>query len=416
MKSISRQDIELMAPVGSYESLQAAIQGGADAVYFGVERLNMRSRSSKNFTLDDLKEIAIIAKTSNIKTYLTLNTVMYDRDLVKMREIVDVAKQSGVNAIIASDPAAFDYIRQQGMSVHLSTQANVSNIESMRFYARFADVIVLARELDLDQVREISEAIQLEQIKGPSGKLIQLEMFVHGALCMAVSGKCYLSLHQANHSANRGECLQICRRAYIVQDKETGDELEVDHEYIMSPKDLMTIHFLNKILAAGVTVVKIEGRARSPEYVKTVTECYSEAVTAIIDGSYSEEKIEIWKNRLKMVFNRGFWDGYYLGQRLGEWSEKYGSKATRRRVYIGKGVNYFRKSQIAEFIIDTKSLEIGDRVLITGPTTGVVELIIDEIWVDEKPVQKAQKGDRMTIPLPVTIRPSDKLYKLTDTK
>jgi len=302
------------------------------------------------------------------------------------------------------------------MSVHLSTQTNVSNIESMRFYARFADVIVLARELDLDQVREISEAIQLEQIKGPSGKLIQLEMFVHGALCMAVSGKCYLSLHQANHSANRGECLQICRRAYIVQDKETGDELEVDHEYIMSPKDLMTIHFLNKILAAGVTVVKIEGRARSPEYVKTVTECYSEAVTAIIDGSYSEEKIEIWKNRLKMVFNRGFWDGYYLGQRLGEWSEKYGSKATRRRVYIGKGVNYFRKSQIAEFIIDTKSLEIGDRVLITGPTTGVVELIIDEIWVDEKPVQKAQKGDRMTIPLPVTIRPSDKLYKLTDTK
>ena len=416
MKSISRQDIKLMSPVGSYESLQAAIQGGADAVYFGVERLNMRSRSSKNFTLDDLKEIAIIAKTSNIKTYLTLNTVMYDRDLVKMREIVDVAKQSGVNAIIASDPAAFDYIRQQGMSVHLSTQANVSNIESMRFYARFADVIVLARELDLDQVREISEAIQLEQIKGPSGKLIQLEMFVHGALCMAVSGKCYLSLHQANHSANRGECLQICRRAYIVQDKETGDELEVDHEYIMSPKDLMTIHFLNKILAAGVTVVKIEGRARSPEYVKTVTECYSEAVTAIIDGSYSEEKIEIWKNRLKMVFNRGFWDGYYLGQRLGEWSEKYGSKATRRRVYIGKGVNYFRKSQIAEFIIDTKSLEIGDRVLITGPTTGVVELIIDEIWVDEKPVQKAQKGDRMTIPLQVTIRPSDKLYKLIDTK
>ena len=416
MKSITRQDIELMAPVGSYESLQAAIQGGADAVYFGVERLNMRSRSSKNFMLDDLKEIVGIAQASKIKTYLTLNTVMYNRDLAKMREIVDAAKQSGINAIIASDPAAFDYIRKQGMSIHLSTQANVSNIESLRFYAQFADVIVLARELDMKQVWEISDAIDREQIKGPSGKLIQLEMFIHGALCMAVSGKCYLSLHQTNHSANRGECLQVCRRAYIVQDKETGDELEVDHEYIMSPKDLMTIHFLNKILDAGVTVLKIEGRARSPEYVKTVSECYSESITAISDGSYSGKKIEDWKTRLKTVFNRGFWDGYYLGQRLGEWSEKYGSKATRRRVYIGKGVNYFRKPQVAEFIIETKNLGIGDRILITGPTTGVIELIIDEIWVDEKPVQKALKGDRITIPVESAIRPSDKLYKLIDTK
>jgi len=416
MKSFVRKDIELMAPVGSYESLQAAIQGGSDAVYFGVGRLNMRSRSSKNFNLDDLKEIVSIAQTSNIKTYLTLNTVMYDQDLAKMREIVDAARQSGINAIIASDPAAFAYIHQQGMSVHLSTQANVSNSEAMRFYAQFADVIVLARELNLDQVREISEAIQQEQIKGPSGKLIQLEMFIHGALCMAVSGKCYLSLHQADYSANRGECLQICRRGYIVRDKETSEELEVDHEYIMSPKDLMTIHFLNKILDAGVTVLKIEGRARSPEYVKTVAECYSEAISAICDGSYSEEKIEIWKTRLKTVFNRGFWDGYYLGQRLGEWSEKYGSKATRRRVYIGKGVNYFRKPQVAEFIVDTNSLEIGDRVLITGPTTGAIEMIIDEIWVNEKPVQKARKGDRVTIPLSTAIRPSDKLYKLIDTK
>ena len=416
MKSITRNDIELMAPVGSYESLQAAIQGGADAVYFGVERLNMRSRSSKNFTLDDLKEIVNIANANDIKTYLTLNTVMYNRDLDLMRQIVDAAKRSGISAIIASDPAAFDYIRRQGMSIHLSTQANVSNIESLRFYAQFADVIVLARELNLDQVRELSAAIQREQVKGPSGDLIQLEMFIHGALCMAISGKCYLSLHQADHSANRGECLQICRRSYIVRDKETGDEMEVDHEYIMSPKDLLTIHFLNKILDSGISVLKIEGRARSPEYVKTVCECYSEAITAISDGSYSAENIENWKSRLETVFNRGFWDGYYLGQRLGEWSEKYGSKATRRRVYIGKVVNYFRKPRVAEFIVETKELDVGDRILITGPTTGVVETIIKEIWIDEKPVLKATKGDRITIPLLSAIRPSDKLYKLIDSK
>lgn len=412
MPKMTRKDIELMAPVGSYESLQAAIQAGADAVYFGVERLNMRSHSSKNFTLDDLKTIVNIAGTNHIKTYLTLNTILYNRDLKKMDAIIDAAQKSGVSAIIASDPAAFTGIRQKGMSVHLSTQANVSNIESLRFYAQFADVIVLARELDLDQVHEISDTIQREQITGPAGELIKLEMFVHGALCMAVSGKCYLSLHQADHSANRGECLQICRRGYIVTDRETGDELEVDHEYIMSPKDLMTIHFLNKILDAGVRVLKIEGRARSPEYVKTVTECYSEAITAICDGTYTADKIEKWKERLSQVFNRGFWDGYYLGQRLGEWSEKYGSRATLRKVFIGKGVNYFKKVKIAEFVIETKSLKPGDRILITGPTTGVIEADVKEIRLEGQPVSRAGKGDRITIPLPTPIRASDKLFKL----
>lgn len=403
-----------MAPVGSFESLHAAIQGGADSVYFGVERLNMRSRSSQNFTLADLKEIVKIAKDHQIKTYLTLNIVMYDHELSRMREIVDAAQASGIDAIVASDPAVIDYVLKQGMSLHLSTQANVSNIESLRFYARFADVVVLARELTLEQIQNISEAINAEQIKGPSGELIRIEIFVHGALCMAISGKCYLSLHQADHSANRGECLQICRRAYIVQDKESGAELEVDHEYIMSPKDLMTICFLDKILDAGVTVLKIEGRARSPEYVKTVSQCYSEAVDSIIDGGFTAAKIEDWRNRLKTVFNRGFWDGYYLGQRLGEWSEKYGSRATRRRVYLGKGVNYFRKPKVAEFILETGSLTSGDRILVTGPTTGLIESVVEEIWVNDKPVQQAVKGDRITIPLATAIRPSDKLYKLLD--
>ncbi|HCK99300.1 MAG TPA: collagenase-like protease [Candidatus Marinimicrobia bacterium] len=413
---MTRKDIELMAPVGSYESLQAAIQGGAEAVYFGVEKLNMRSRSSKNFTLADLKKIVEIAAEKGIKTYLTLNTVMYNRDLDILRGIVDAAKQSGVDAIIASDPAVFDYVQKQGMSVHLSTQANVSNIESVRYYSRIADVIVLARELTLDQVEEISEAIQKEQITGPSGELIRIEMFVHGALCMAISGKCYLSLHQANYSANRGACLQICRRSYTARDTETGDELEIDNEYIMSPKDLLTIHFLDKILAAGVTVLKIEGRARSPEYVYTVTQCYSEAVNSILAGTYSKEKIDGWVERLKTVFNRGFWDGYYLGQRLGEWSKRYGSQATRKKVYIGKGINYFQKIKIAEFLIETKSLKVGDRILVTGPTTGIIESEIKEIRIDDKSVSQAIKGEYCTIPLESTIRQSDKLYKITDLK
>jgi putative protease len=412
VKEITRKDIELMAPVGSYESLQAAIQGGADAVYFGVEKLNMRSRSSKNFTLADLKKIVDIAANRGIKTYLTLNTVMYDSDLDLMRKIVDEAKYSGVDAIIASDPAVFDYVKKQGLPVHLSTQANVSNIESVRYYSRIADVIVLARELTLDQVKEISEAIQKEHITGPSGELVRIEMFVHGALCMAISGKCYLSLHQTNYSANRGACLQICRRSYTVRDTDTGDELEIENEHIMSPKDLLTIHFLNKILETGVTVLKIEGRARSPEYVSTVCQCYSEAIDSILTGTYSKEKVESWIERLKAVFNRGFWDGYYLGQRLGEWSDRYGSRSTRRKIYIGKGVNYFRKAKVAEFLVETKTLKKGDRILITGPTTGVIESVVDEIRVDDNPVLEAKKGNRITIPLPTVIRASDKLYKL----
>lgn len=403
-----------MAPVGSYESLQAAIQGGADAVYFGVDKLNMRSRSSKNFTSADLKKIVDIAANRGIKTYLTLNTVMYDSDMDMMRKIVDEAKVSGVDAIIASDPAVFDYVQQQGLAVHLSTQANVSNIESVRYYSRIADVIVLARELTLDQVKEISEAIQKEHITGPSGELVRIEMFVHGALCMAISGKCYLSLHQTNYSANRGACLQICRRSYTVRDTDTGDELEIENEHIMSPKDLLTIHFLDKILGAGVTVLKIEGRARSPEYVYTVSQCYSDAIDSILTGTYSKEKVESWIERLKAVFNRGFWDGYYLGQRLGEWSDRYGSRATRRKIYIGKGVNYFRKAKVAEFIIETKTLKKGDRILITGPTTGVIESVVDEIRVDDNPVLEAKKGARITITLPTVIRASDKLYKLID--
>jgi len=416
MKLFTRKDIELMAPVGSYESLRAAIQGGSDAVYFGVEKLNMRSRSSKNFTLADLKKIVEIAGEKGIKTYLTLNTVMYNRDLDMMRQIVDAAKQSGVSAIIASDPAVFNYVQKQGLPVHLSTQANVSNVESVRFFSRIADVIVLARELSLDQVREISGVIEKERITGPSGDLVRIEMFVHGALCMAISGKCYLSLHQANYSANRGACLQICRRSYTVRDTETGDELEIENEHIMSPKDLLTIHFFDKILAAGVTVLKIEGRARSPEYVYTVTQCYSEAVNSILAGTYSKEKIDGWVERLKTVFNRGFWDGYYLGQRLGEWSKSYGSQATRKKVYIGKGINYFQKIKIAEFLIETKSLKIGDRILITGPTTGIIESEIKEIRIDDKSVSRANKGEYCTIPLESAIRQSDKLYKITDLK
>lgn len=414
MKNFSRNDIEIMAPVGSRAALRAAIQGGADAVYFGVEKLNMRSRSSQNFKLADLEKIIRIARTENLKTYLALNTVLYDRDLDQMRTIVKTAKECGVNAIIATDPAALAYICRVGLPIHLSTQANVSNLEALRFYAQFADVIVPARELTLDQIRDIAGAIVREQIRGPSGDLVRLELFIHGALCMAISGKCYLSLHQANQSANRGECLQICRRAYIVRDKETGAGLKLDHEYIMSPKDLMTIHFLDKILDAGVRVLKIEGRARSPEYVKTVCECYSTAVSAICNGSYTAEKVKDWQKRLATVFNRGFWDGYYLGQRLGEWSGTYGSQATRRKRYVGKGVNYFKNQQIAEFTVEANELSAGDLVVITGPTTGVVEAVVEEVWVDEQPVQTAPKGTHVTFRLPTVIRPSDALYKLVE--
>ncbi|MFW6042888.1 MAG: peptidase U32 family protein [Marinilabiliaceae bacterium] len=414
--SINRSDFEVMAPVGSFESLMAAIQGGADSVYFGAEKLNMRSRSSSNFSTDDLREIVSIASEHEVKTYLTVNTVLYDSDLPVMRSLIDVAKESGISAVIVSDQAAVNYAKSIGVEVHISTQVNISNIEALKFYSHFADVVVLARELNLDQVKAISRSIEEEQIKGPSGNLVRIEMFSHGALCMAISGKCYLSLHQLNASANRGGCLQPCRRSYIVTEKDSGQELQVDNEYIMSPKDLKTIHFLNKMIDAGVRVFKIEGRARGPEYVKTVVSCYREAINSVLDGTYSQDKITQWENRLASVFNRGFWDGYYLGQRLGEWSANYGSLATRKKVYIGKGTNYFPKIGVAEFLLETRELEVGDEILITGPTTGVVEMKVPGIRVDEEPVQRARKGDRLSMPVDVKIRRSDKLYKWVSTR
>ncbi|MDY6801321.1 MAG: peptidase U32 family protein [Bacteroidota bacterium] len=413
---MKREDFEIMAPVGSYESLMAAIQGGANSVYFGIEKMNMRANSSNNFTFSDLKKIVAICEQHGLKSYLTLNTVIYDQEISLMHEIVDAAKANNVTAIIASDIAVINYAQKKGVEVHISTQLNISNIESLRFYAQFADVVVLARELNLGQISEISQTIKKENITGPSGKLIKIELFIHGALCMAISGKCYLSLHEKNYSANRGACLQTCRKAYIVTEKESGNELEIDNEYIMSPKDLSTIKFLNKVLDAGVRVLKIEGRARPPEYVKTVSECYNEAIEAYLDGSYNEEKIKKWEERLATVFNRGFWDGYYLGQRLGEWSHKYGSRATKRKIYIGKGTNYFTKIKVAEFLIETNQLSVGDDILITGPTTGVVQTTVKEIRVDHKNTDTAVKGERCSIPIKQLIRRSDKLYKVVDAK
>ncbi len=412
MPEFTRKDIELLAPAGSWESLTAAAQGGADAVYFGIEQLNMRARSSANFTGADLPAIVDRANELGLRSYLTVNTVIYNHELLQMRKIVDLAREHGVTAIIASDQSVLQYARKMGVEVHLSTQLNISNIESLMFYSAYADVAVLARELNLEQVREIAEAVRLEDVRGPGGEPMKLEMFVHGALCMAISGKCYLSLHEHNHSANRGDCLQVCRRSYIVTDKERGNELEIDNEYIMSPKDLSTIRFLNKILDAGARVLKIEGRARPPEYVRTVTKCYDEAIRAWLDKDYSSEKIEEWEKRLATVFNRGFWDGYYLGQRLGEWSEVYGSRATKRKIYLGKGMNYFEKAGVAEFLIETGELETGDEILVTGPTTGAVEMIITEIRVDDRVVEKAFKGERCTFPSGQPLRRSDKLYKI----
>ncbi|MFO8001095.1 MAG: peptidase U32 family protein [Marinilabilia sp.] len=406
-----RKDFEVMAPVGSFESLMAAIQGGADSVYFGAEQLNMRSRSSANFTTDDLREIAALATENGVKTYLTVNTVLYDSDLPVMRSLIEAAKDSGISAVIASDQAAINYANRLGVEVHVSTQVNISNVEALKFYSRFADVVVLARELNLEQVDHIFRTIRNENIKGPSGDYVRIEMFSHGALCMAISGKCYLSLHQFNAPANRGGCLQPCRRSYIVTEKDTGQELEVDHEYIMSPKDLKTIHFINKMMDAGVRVFKIEGRARGPEYVKTVVACYREAIDSVIEGTYSQEKIDQWNQRLASVFNRGFWNGYYLGQKLGEWSANYGSQATRKKVYVGKGTNYFPKIGVAEFVLETKELTVGDEILITGPTTGVVEMKVPELRIDLKPVDVARKGDRFSMPVDVKVRRSDKLYK-----
>ena len=409
-----REDVEIMAPVGSYESLMAAIHAGAGSVYFGVEQLNMRARSSNNFSIDDLKKITEIAHSKGVKTYLTVNVVVFDTELDQLHRIIDAAKEAGVSAIIASDISAIIYARQVGVEVHISTQVNITNIEAVRFYAQFADVVVLAREMNIGRVWEISNQIKEQNITGPSGDLVKLEMFVHGALCMAVSGKCYLSLHEMNSSANRGSCMQSCRRAYIVTDKETGAELEVDNEYIMSPKDLCTIHFLNKLLDAGVSVLKIEGRARSPEYVYTVVECYREAVQAYFDDVFTDENVANWNERLASVFNRGFWDGYYLGQRLGEWSNNYGSLATHRKVYIGKGINYFSNLKVAEFKLETGSLKVGNEIYITGPTTGLVKTIVTEIQLDKQSVDEALKGSYISIPLDTKIRKSDKLYKIVD--
>ncbi len=400
-----------MAPVGSYESLAAAIEAGANAVYFGVEGLNMRSRSSANFTLDDLVEIVRRCHAAGVKTYLTVNTVIYDADLEYLDKIIAAAKEASISAVIASDVAVFNACRRHDVEVHISTQCNITNIEAVRYYAGIADVMVLARELNLDQVRAIYDAIEAEDLRGPHGERIRLEMFCHGALCMAVSGKCYLSLHQMNSSANRGACTQICRRGYEVTDLETGDKLEVENKYIMSPKDLKTIHFLDRLVDAGVRVLKIEGRARGPEYVYTAVRCYSEALEAICDGTYGAEAVEKWDTELAKIFNRGFWDGYYLGQRLGEWSGKYGSSATRTKHYVAKGVKWFSKLGVGEFFMEAGELAVGDEVVITGPTTGALIITVEDIRVDGKSVDRAVKGDSFSIAAPAKIRPADRLYK-----
>ena len=406
------KDFEIMAPAGSRESLMAAIHAGADSIYFGIENLNMRARSASAFTIHDLREIAAICAEHGVKSYLMVNTIIYDEDICLMQKIVDAAKEAGISAVIAADVAVLEYCNRIGQEVHLSTQLNISNGEALKFYARFADVVVLARELNLDQVAEIYRTIQRENICGPRGEQVRIEMFCHGALCMAVSGKCYLSLDNLGHSANRGACMQVCRRSYIVHDKESDIELEVDNKYIMSPKDLKTIRFMDRMMEAGVRVFKIEGRARGPEYVHTVVSCYKEAIQSYLDGTLTEEKKDAWDERLKTVFNRGFWDGYYLGQRLGEWSKTYGSEATERKVYVGKGIKYFSNIGVAEFLIEASEISVGDKLLITGPTTGAIFIDLDEIRYDLKPVQTAHKGEHISIKVPSKVRPSDKLYKL----
>ena len=406
------KDFEIMAPVGSRESLAAAIQAGAGSVYFGVEQLNMRSHSANHFTIDDLREIAALCREAGIKSYLTVNTIIYGEDLPLMRDIIDAAHEAGISAVIASDVAVMQYCRRVGQEVHLSTQLNISNIEALKFYAQFADVVVLARELRLEQVAEIYRQVCEEHICGPSGELIRIEMFCHGALCMAVSGKCYMSLDAANRSANRGECIQVCRRSYTVTDNETGYQLEIDNKYIMSPKDLKTIRFIDKMMNAGVRVFKIEGRARGPEYVYTVVKCYQEAIQAVLDGTFTEARKDEWDTRLATVFNRGFWDGYYQGQLMGEWNKNYGSNATERKVYVGKGTKYYSKLGVAEFTVEATTFQVGDRLLITGPTTGVMYVTADEIHDDNGPVEVAQQGTRVSIAVTGKVRPSDKLFKL----
>ncbi|MDY4743705.1 MAG: peptidase U32 family protein [Bacteroidaceae bacterium] len=409
---MKREDFEIMAPVGSFESLAAALRAGADSIYFGIENLNMRAHSACAFTVDDLHRIAAECRRCGVKSYLTVNTIIYGEDLPLMRRILDAALEADISAVIASDVAVMTYCRQIGLEVHLSTQLNISNIEALRFYAQFADVVVLARELNISQVTEIYRGIQDEHICGPSGQLVRIEMFCHGALCMAISGKCYLSLQNTNHSANRGECLQLCRRAYTVRDRETGTELDIDNKYVMSPKDLKTIRFVDRMMSAGVRVFKIEGRARGAEYVDTVVRCYDEAIRSVLDGTFSEERKDAWDQRLSRVFNRGFWDGYYQGQTLGEWNDRPGSRATERKVYVGRGVRYYGKLQVAEFKIEAATLSVGDRILVTGPTTGALETEVSEIRFDLKPVTTAKQGQRVSIPIDRKVRASDKLFKL----
>lgn len=409
------QEYEIMAPVGSRESLAAAIQAGAGSIYFGIGQLNMRSHSANHFTIEDLKEIAETCNERGIKTYLTVNTVIYGEDISTMHEIVDAAKAANITAVIVSDVAVMVYCRQVGMEVHLSTQLNISNIEALKFYAQFADVAVLARELNMEQVAEIYRQIEEQDIRGPRGELVRIEMFCHGAFCMAISGKCYMSLHDSNRSANRGQCTQICRRSYTVTDNETGNQLEIDNKYIMSPKDLKTIRFIDKMMKAGVRVFKIEGRARGPEYVYEVVTCYKEAIQSVLDGTYTEEKKDKWDERLSTVFNRGFWDGYYQGQRLGEWTKNYGNKATEKKVLVGKVMKYFSKLGVAEIAVEASEIEKEQKMLITGPTTGILKFDASEIRYDLKPVEKAEKGWRVSVPVPDKVRPNDKVYKLLKT-
>ena len=412
---MKREEFEIMAPVGSRESLAAALQAGADSIYFGIERLNMRAHSASAFTMDDLREIAAVCREHGVKSYLTVNTIIYGEDLPLMREILNAAKEAEISAVIASDVAVMTYARQIGVEVHLSTQLNISNLEALRFYAQFADVVVLARELNINQVKEIYEGIVREHICGPSGQLIRIEMFCHGALCMAVSGKCYLSLMNTGRSANRGECMQICRRSYLVKDKETETELEVDGPYIMSPKDLKTIRFMDKLVDAGVRVFKIEGRARGPEYVRTVVECYREAIDRIIDGNLKVEDLDRWDARLATVFNRGFWDGYYQGQRLGEWAQTYGSQATERKVYVGRGTKYYSRLGLGEFHIEATELHVGDKFLITGPTTGALYGVIEEMHDDSNAaVDVARQGSNVSFKVEAKVRPSDKLFRIDE--
>ena len=413
---LQRKDFEIMAPVGSRDSLVAAIQAGANSIYFGIEHLNMRAHSASAFSINDLREIAEICNKHNIKSYLTVNTIIYENDIDMMHTIVDAAVESGISAVIAADVAVMQYCNRVGMEVHLSTQLNISNSEALKFYAQFADVVVLARELNMEQVAAIYKIIVDENICGPKGELIRIEMFCHGALCMAISGKCYLSLHQLGRSANRGECMQVCRRGYIVKDRESDIELEVDNKYIMSPKDLKTIRFIDKMIEAGVRVFKIEGRARGPEYVQTVAGCYSEALDAYLAGALTEEKKDEWDTRLATVFNRGFWDGYYLGQKIGEWSNIYGSQATEKKVYVGRGVKYFSKLGVGEFYIEASEIKVGDKLLVTGPTTGAMYIDLEEARVDLGPVDTVPKGVYVSFKVPDKVRPADKLYKIVKTE